>query len=92
MNIAWYDVVGTSGVVMVLVAYFLLQTERWSGRSIGFSVVNLLGSLLITVSLIYNFNLSSFIIEMAWIAISINGIARARAAGADDSTQPSSNQ
>lgn len=78
MNVAWYDCVGTVGVIMILVAYFLLQTERLSGQSVGYSVVNLLGSLMITVSLIYDFNLSSFIIEIAWIAISIYGIVRAR--------------
>ncbi len=80
MNIAWYDVVGSGGVMLILVAYFLLQTERWSGQSVGYSLVNLVGSLMITVSLIYDFNLSSFIIEMAWIAISIYGIVRARRA------------
>ncbi len=78
MNIAWYDLVGTGGVVLILVAYFLLQTERWSGQSLSYSLVNLIGSLMITVSLIYDFNLSSFIIEVAWIAISIYGIVRAR--------------
>lgn len=80
MNIAWYDVLGTTGVVMILVAYFLLQTEKLSGQSVGYSVVNLVGSLMIAVSLLYAFNLSSFIIEIAWIAISIYGIVRARRA------------
>lgn len=78
MNIAWYDLVGTAGVVSILVAYFLLQTERWSGQSLSYSLVNLIGSVMITISLIYDFNLSSFIIEVAWIAISIYGILRAR--------------
>ena len=82
MNFAWYDFVGTLGVILILVAYFLLQTERLSGQSVGYSVVNLVGSLLITVSLVYDFNLSSFIIEMAWIAISLYGIVRARRGGA----------
>lgn len=80
MHIAWYDVVGTGGVALILVAYFLLQTERWSGQSLSYSLVNLVGSLMITVSLVYDFNLSSFIIELAWIAISIYGILRARRA------------
>ncbi|MBK6658409.1 MAG: hypothetical protein IPG43_09815 [Proteobacteria bacterium] len=80
MYIAWYDVVGTAGVVLILIAYFLLQPERWSGQSLSYSLVNLVGSLMITVSLIYDFNLSSFIIEVAWIAISIYGIVRARRA------------
>lgn len=78
MNIAWYDLVGTAGVVSILLAYFLLQTERWSGQSLSYSLVNLIGSVMITISLIYDFNLSSFIIEIAWIAISIYGVVRAR--------------
>lgn len=78
MSIAWYDLVGTAGVVSILLAYFLLQTERWSGQSLSYSLVNLIGSVMITISLIYDFNLSSFIIEVAWIAISIYGIVRAR--------------
>lgn len=78
MNIAWYDLVGSAGVVSILLAYFLLQTERWSGQSLSYSLVNLIGSVMITISLIYDFNLSSFIIEVAWIAISIYGIVRAR--------------
>ena len=78
MHIAWYDGVGTIGVVLVLVAYFFLQNGRWSGHSVIYLVVNLLGSLLITVSLLYTFNLSSFVIEMAWIAISVYGLVRHR--------------
>ncbi len=78
MNFAWYDCVGTIGVVMILIAYFLAQTERLSGQSMGYSVVNLIGSILITVSLVYDFNLSSFVIEVAWISISVYGIVRAR--------------
>lgn len=87
MNLAWYDFVGTLGVILILVAYFLLQTERLSGQSVSYSVVNLVGSLLITVSLVYDFNLSSFIIEMAWIAISLYGIVRARRGGATHARQ-----
>ena len=78
MSFAWYDLVGTLGVVAILIAYFLMQTERWSGQSMSYSVVNLIGSLAITVSLLYDFNLSSFIIEMAWIATSVYGMVRAR--------------
>ena len=78
MNIAWYDLVGTTGVVMILVAYFLAQTQRVSSQSLGYSAINLVGSVLIAISLVYDFNLASFIIEIAWISISIYGIVRAR--------------
>lgn len=78
MSFAWYDLVGTVGVAMILVAYFLLQTERIDGQSMGYSVINLLGSVFIAISLLFDFNLSSMIIEIAWIAISLYGIVRAR--------------
>lgn len=54
----------------------MLQSERMASRDLSYSLLNLIGSLLITVSLLYAFNLPSFIIEMAWISISIYGIYR----------------
>jgi hypothetical protein len=39
-----------------------------------YSALNGLGAVLILVSLAYNFNLSAFIIELAWVAISVLGI------------------
>jgi len=76
MNLAWYDVVGTLGVALILVAYFLLQTERWASHGMIYLTTNLVGSVLIAVSLIYDFNFSAFLIEIAWIAISIYGMVR----------------
>ena len=76
MTIEWYDYVGTSGVVLILVAYFLLQTERLSSADLSYSVVNLVGAAFIAISLLFDFNLSAFIIELFWIAISFYGILR----------------
>ena len=80
MTIQWYDFVGTTGVVLILWAYFLLQTERVSSADLSYSTLNLIGAALITVSLIYEFNLSAFIIELFWIAFSIYGIMRSLSA------------
>ena len=84
----WYDLVGTTGVVLVLVAYLLLQTEKLASNSLSYSVVNLLGALLITVSLLYDFNFSAFIIEIFWIGISIYGIVRANTAARREMSSP----
>lgn len=76
MTLAWYDWIGTLGVLLILLAYFLLQTERMHAQAIPYSVMNLLGASLITVSLMYEFNFSAFVIELCWIAISVFGITR----------------
>ena len=76
MQIAWYDVVGIGGVAIILVVYYLLQVERMRSDDLVYSVTNLLGALMIVVSLTYQFNLASFIIEIFWIAISLIGIVR----------------
>ena len=76
MTLEWYDFVGTTGVVVILVTYFLLQTERLSSTDVIYSLLNLIGAALIALSLLFDFNLSAFIIEIAWMAISVYGIIR----------------
>ena len=74
MEYAWYDFVGNLGVLCVLGTYFSLQTGRIALQGLAYSLINGIGALLIMVSLFYNFNLSSFAIEVVWLLISIYGI------------------
>lgn len=76
MNYQWYDLVGNVGVVLILLCYFLAQNGRMTMTTPTYSLVNGLGALLILVSLFYDFNLSSFVIEIAWLAISAYGLRR----------------
>jgi predicted membrane protein len=76
MTIEWYDYVGTSGVSLILLAYFLLQSERLASTTLAYSVLNLLGASFIAISLLFDFNLSAMVIEICWAAISIYGIMR----------------
>ena len=70
------DVVGIVGVAMVLATYFLLQSEKIDSKGFLYSFLNLLGALLIVYSLLYNWNLASFIIEFFWILISLYGLRK----------------
>ena len=70
------DLIGLFGVSLVVYAYFLLQTERKSIDDLEYSIYNLVGSALIILTLIWNFNLSSFVIEGFWVAISLLGVYR----------------
>ncbi len=67
---------GIIGVVLIVATYMLLQLEKLSATSFLFSAANGLGASLILISLIYDFNLSAFIIEAFWLLISIYGIVR----------------
>ena len=70
------DVTGMLGAALIVIAYFLLQTERLAADTLAFSVVNGLGAAGILVSLAYDFNLSAFAIEAFWLAISLYGVVR----------------
>jgi membrane-bound ClpP family serine protease len=67
---------GILGVVLILIGYFLLSTNRWSAHSIRFQLANFVGAWLILYSLFFYWNLSSVIIEVAWILISLVGMVR----------------
>ena len=72
----WHDIIGTAGAAMILVSYFLLQMERLSGTDLAYSAINGVGAALILISLAVDFNLSAFIVEAFWLAISLLGIVR----------------
>lgn len=76
MEYAWYDFLGNVGVAAIILSYLGIQLDRMSVKGLAYSVVNLVGAIFILVSLIYSFNLSSFVIEIFWIGISLVGIVR----------------
>ena len=68
MTYGWHDLLGIIGVVLIVATYMLLQLEKLSATSFLYSAANGLGASLILVSLIYDFNLSAFIIEVRnWV-------------------------
>jgi hypothetical protein len=84
MNLEWYDWIGMLGTLMVLGAFFLLQAGRIHGNRLAYQSLNLFGALGVLVSLWGNFNVSVFLLEAAWIAVSVYGIARSFGAKANE--------
>lgn len=76
MNLVWYDWVGIAGTLMVLGAFFLLQAGRLNGNGMAYQLLNLFGAAGVLVSLLGTFNVSVFLLEVAWVAISAYGIVR----------------
>lgn len=82
------DIVGVIGVILVLIAFFLLSTNKMSSQSLSYQLYNLTGASLILFSLMFHFNLSSVFIEVSWITISLIGIFRIRLAKKKQNSKP----
>jgi hypothetical protein len=76
LNLGWFDLVGFIGVLLIVVAYLLLQLDKLPSSSPRYSLLNAVGALLIIGSLIFAFNLSAFIMEAFWFLISLLGLWR----------------
>lgn len=70
------DHIGMVGVLLTLIAYGALSIGKMNSESFIYSFMNFVGSWLILVSLLFHWNLSSFVIEAAWIIISMIGMYR----------------
>ena len=76
MSVDLFDLAGFVGVLLIVIAYLLLQLEKLPSSSLSFSLLNATGSLLIILSLLFKFNLPAFLIEVFWFLISLIGLAR----------------
>jgi len=83
MSFHLFDLAGFVGVVLIIVAYLLLQLEKLPSSSPRYSLLNAAGALLIIISLIFAFNLSAFIVEAFWFLISLVGLWRSLSAKKD---------
>lgn len=71
------DLIGLIGVLMILVTYGALTLEKIDPKGWRYSAGNASGAVLILFSLYFSFNLASFVIEIAWLAISLFGLWKA---------------
>ncbi len=79
VNLDWTVIIGLIGAVLVLLAFFLLQARKLHGNGLVYQLMNALGALGVALSLLFGrFNLPAFLLEVAWLAISIYGIVAAR--------------
>ena len=69
-----YQWIGFLGMAFVVIAYLFLQINKYTIRSLQYQLLNLVGAILLLISLFVHFNLGSFIIEIFWIIITVYGI------------------
>ncbi len=80
MSIA--DFVGLIGFVAYLTAYGLLQLGILKVEDGRYALLNGVGSVAILYSLIFDFNLPSFITQTTWLIFTIIGYVRSRSKAA----------
>ncbi len=76
MDYYWFDLVGNVGVLLMVIAYLLLQLEKLSSSAVSYLLLNALGAVLVIISLTFHFNLSAFLMEAFWLLISLFGLAK----------------
>jgi hypothetical protein len=76
LNYGWFDLVGNVGVLMMVIAYLLLQLEKLSSSATSYLLLNAVGAVMVIISLTFHFNLSAFLMEAFWLLISLYGLAK----------------
>lgn len=76
MELSLTDLIGIFGVALIVIAYILLQVEKMDAKDLSFSILNSIGALMILISLIYDWNLASFLMEFIWLMISLYGVLK----------------
>jgi hypothetical protein len=73
---ALYNLAGFAGAAVIIAAYFANQ-QRWlRSDDRRYPLANLIGAILILVSLCFEWNFPSVVIELFWAAISLYGLAK----------------
>ena len=76
LTYSWFDIAGLAGVVLIIIAYLLLQLGKLPSTAPSYSLLNAIGAFLVMVSLFFDFNLSAFLMEAFWFLISLFGLLR----------------
>lgn len=72
----FWHLLGLIGMFIVVSAYWRLTNESLKSDDKQYHLLNLIGAILLIVSLLFNFNLGSFVIEVFWIIIALKGLIR----------------
>ena len=70
------DLVGVVGVLCILTAYAGATAKKLDPAQAPALLLNLIGALLILVSLYFDFNLSAVLMEGAWALVAVYGLVQ----------------
>lgn len=70
------DIAGLVGVALMLIAYAMSALGKLDPTRAPALTANLIGAALVIYSLHYAWNISSFVLEVAWFAVAAVGLVR----------------
>ena len=68
------DVFGIVGVTLLIWSYYLVGSGKLSPLTFYYQLCNLIGAVLILISLMFHWNLASFVLELIWAIVGLNGL------------------
>ena len=75
----WMDIIGWVGAAGVLLAYFLVSTDRVGGGSIVYQSLNMLGGACLILNTVYYGAFPSAGVNLVWVGIALYSLMRQRA-------------
>lgn len=70
------DIIGLTGSALFISAFAYANWAK-SLNKIAFNIANLVGAILLLISLSVTFNLAAFVLEAAWAVIALAGLVAA---------------
>lgn len=70
------DILGLLGATLFVVAFAGVQVERLDPHGAPALLMNLVGAVLVLISLAYDFNLPSFVLETVWGLVAAYGLIK----------------
>ncbi len=77
MHLTPITLLGSVAPVLFVYAYAMVSLGKWTPGMLRFHALNLVGALLVLLSLSEQWNLAICLLEGAWASISVYGMAKA---------------
>ena len=70
------EIVGWIGTILVVVAYFLVSTERIKPKAVSYNLMNLFGAIFIGVNVFVNQAWPAFGLQIVWGVVAMMSLAK----------------
>lgn len=70
----WVDILGWSGALLILTGYALISVGKVEGNSLVYQLLNIFGSIFLTVNTFYYGAIPSSLVNIIWAIIAVFAI------------------